>query len=46
MLRALLTGGDRLHHAPARPLPFCLVNQSTLLQVFSGRHSVKIRRNQ
>ncbi|HSN85756.1 MAG TPA: amino acid adenylation domain-containing protein, partial [Thermoanaerobaculia bacterium] len=25
-LRALLTGGDRLRHAPSRPLPFALVN--------------------
>ncbi len=25
-LRALLTGGDKLHHHPAKPLPFDLVN--------------------
>jgi amino acid adenylation domain-containing protein len=25
-LRAVLTGGDKLHHAPRKPLPFILVN--------------------
>jgi len=25
-LRAVLTGGDKLHHAPQKPLPFILVN--------------------